>query len=163
MPDINKQQPDIRERKRLVRRCAAKWPVAWAAPNKFSTVGLIKGNLFRRDNWEVGRLVLAPEDRSSDLLPKCLALTLRKLMSLKDVQHLHATTGMLMTRLYRRFGFRIDATTHSRSGKPCALIYGQIDDVASALKISQPSVAFSEQMHSGGAGMWLGDTSRALM
>jgi|GEM_PF-1574756 len=94
------------------------------------------------DSVEVGRLIMAPEDRRADLLPKCLALALQELLKLGYVQNLHASCLTKMARLYRRFGFKTVATIQSKGGKDCALIHGTISEVAAALKVSmhEPNV-----------------------
>jgi hypothetical protein len=40
-----------------------------------------------------------------------------------------------MARLYRRFGFATRATSVSETGKECALIHGNVKQVATALKV----------------------------
>jgi|GEM_PF-956602 len=72
---------------------------------------------FGPNTWEIGRLIMAPEDRHPDLLPRCLALALSELIKLKNVQHLHATATVPLSRLYRRFGFRTEGTLESKKGK----------------------------------------------
>lgn len=97
-------------------------------------------------SWEVGRLVMAPEHRRADLLPRCMAIAMRKLLEEVEVRHLHASCLTSMTRLYRRFGM----TTHalrSKGGKDCALIHGEVADVARALKVSMPVQLRSPAMH----------------
>ncbi len=91
--------------------------------------------LLGHQSWEVGRLVMAPEHRRADLLPRCMSLAFVKLMENADVQHMHATCHMTMTRLYRRFGFGIHARrTHGEID--CALIHGAVLDVARCLKVA---------------------------
>lgn len=91
---------------------------------------------FGPNTWEIGRLIMAPEDRHPDLLPRCLALALSELVKLKNVQHLHATATVPLSRLYRRFGFRTEGTLESKKGKKFTLIYGQVSEIAAALKVS---------------------------
>ena len=88
-------------------------------------------------SWEVGRLVMAPEHRRADLLPRCMALALIELLDLVDVRHMHASCLTSMTRLYRRFGFGTHAV-RSKGGKDCALIHGTVAQVAAALKVPMP-------------------------
>lgn len=88
------------------------------------------------DSWEVGRLVMAPENRRSDLLAKCLSMALIEFTQRVPVRHFHASCLTRMTRLYRRFGFAPHAVAESRSGKQCALIHGRADDVAIALGVN---------------------------
>ena len=91
-------------------------------------------------SWEVGRLVMAPEHRRADLLPRCMSLALIELLGLVDVQHMHASCLTSMTRLYRRFGFGTHAT-RSKGSKDCALIHGTVAQVAAALKVPMPTRA----------------------
>ena len=96
------------------------------------------------DSWEVGRLIMAPEHRNAELLPRCMTLAFLELMQNATVQHLHASCHMRMTRLFRRFGFKIHTTCTTGSGKDCALIHGEVNAVANALKVAsagQPAAA----------------------
>lgn len=96
--------------------------------------------LLGNQSWEVGRLVMAPEHRQDGLLPQCMTMAFIQLMELADVQHMHATCHMAMTRLYRRFGFGIHAK-RIHGDKDCALIHGRVEDVARCLKVPmQPGV-----------------------
>ena len=90
--------------------------------------------LLGHQSWEVGRLVMAPEHRQDGLLPQCMTMALVQLLELADVQHMHATCHMAMTRLYRRFGFGIHAK-RIHGDKDCALIHGRVQDVARCLKV----------------------------
>lgn len=86
-------------------------------------------------SWEVGRLVMAPEYRRADLLPRCMALSLQELLEHASVEHFHASCLVRMTRLYRRFGFSTHCVGQSGAGKDCALIHAPVDRVAQALKV----------------------------
>jgi predicted GNAT family N-acyltransferase len=101
-------------------------------------------------SWEVGRLVMAPEHRRADLLPRCMSMALVELLQLVKVDHMHASCLTAMTRLYRRFGFGTHAV-RSKGGKDCALIHGTVAEVAKALKVSIPvrvrAVAPNEEAH----------------
>lgn len=90
--------------------------------------------LLGNQSWEVGRLVMAPEHRQEGLLPQCMTMAFVQLMELADVEHMHATCHMAMTRLYRRFGFGIHAK-RIHGDKDCALIHGRVADVARCLKV----------------------------
>jgi predicted GNAT family N-acyltransferase len=90
------------------------------------------------DSWEVGRLIMAPEHRRPDLLPRCMAQACIELLLHAKVQHVHASCHMRLTRLFRRFGFKLHARAVSPSGKDCALIHGQAQAVADALKVPLP-------------------------
>jgi predicted GNAT family N-acyltransferase len=94
-----------------------------------------------QDSWEVGRLVMAPENRRADLLPQCLALALMALAQRVRVRHFHASCLTRMTRLYRRFGFLPHGIAESRGGKQCALIHGRAQDVALALGVAEGTAA----------------------
>jgi hypothetical protein len=87
------------------------------------------------NNWEVGRLVMAPENRRADLLPRCLAMSLVELLDHAEVDSFHASCLTRMARLYRRFGFAVQGTSMSGSGKECALIHARVEDVARAFRI----------------------------
>jgi hypothetical protein len=87
------------------------------------------------DSWEVGRLVMAPEHRRADLLPRCMAISLEELVEHATVRHFHASCLARMTRLYRRFGFETHCVGESGAGKGCALIHAPVDRVARALKV----------------------------
>lgn len=93
------------------------------------------------NNWEVGRLVMAPEHRRADLLPKCMSLALMELLEHADVEQFHASCLTRMTRLYRRFGFTTIGTRAAASGWEAALIHGDVDTVARALKVPMQSEA----------------------
>jgi hypothetical protein len=87
------------------------------------------------NNWEVGRLVMAPENRRADLLPRCLAMSLVELLDHASVDSFHASCLTRTARLYRRFGFAVQGTSTSSSGKECALIHAPVEDVARAFKV----------------------------
>lgn len=97
-------------------------------------------------SWEVGRLVMAPEHRRADLLPRCMSMALVELLQHVNVQHMHASCLVSMTRLYRRFGFGTHAL-RSKSGKDCALIHGRVEAVAAALKVDLPTHLRQPAMH----------------
>lgn len=88
-------------------------------------------------SWEVGRVIMAPEDRHPELLLQCLTLTLKELMRTQDVRHFHATTTLPMARLWRRVGMRSVLTTEGASGARYALVHGGVLDVAAALGVAQ--------------------------
>jgi len=86
-------------------------------------------------SWEVGRLVLAPQYRSSpEALKRCLFLTLLYLVRNRDIKNLFATCNPILSRLYRRFGFTVmvkDAC--GGSAEPFSLIHGPVHTVLRAL------------------------------
>lgn len=87
-------------------------------------------------SWEVGRLIMAPEHRNADLLPRVMTMSFLELLQHATVHHFHASCHMRMTRLFRRFGFHIHTRATTGSGKDCALIHGEVDAVARALKVA---------------------------
>lgn len=89
-------------------------------------------------SWEVGRVIMEPEDRHPDLLLECLSVTLEELMQLEDVRHFHATTTLAMARLWRRVGMRTVLTATGESGGRYALVHGRVADVAAALHLPVP-------------------------
>jgi N-acyl-L-homoserine lactone synthetase len=87
-------------------------------------------------DWEVGRLVLAPEHRSDvDALRHCLLLALDYACKHTQVDHLYATCTHVLSRLYRRFGFTAFAKEVPLQGtdKAYTLIRGASHAVAAAL------------------------------
>jgi hypothetical protein len=85
-------------------------------------------------SWEVGRVIMQPEDRHPDLLLQCLKLTLEEVMRIKPVRHFHATTTLAMARLWRRAGMRSVLTTAGTSGTKYCLVHGRVEDVIAALE-----------------------------
>lgn len=90
-----------------------------------------------KGSWEVGRVIMEPEDRHPDLLLQCLTLMLEEVMQLEDTRHFHATTTLAMARLWRRVGMRTVVTTTGASGTRYCLVHGTVDAVAGALQQSQ--------------------------
>ena len=86
-------------------------------------------------SWEVGRVIMAPEERHPDLLLQCLSLAMTDFMRTQDVRHFHATTTLPMARLWRRVGMRTTLTTTGESGTRYALVHGRVLDVAAALNV----------------------------
>lgn len=87
-------------------------------------------------DWEVGRLVLAPDYRSDvDALRQCLHLALEHARQNADVQRLFATCTHVLSRLYRRFAFTAFAREVPLLGtsKTYTMINGSLDDVGRAL------------------------------
>lgn len=92
---------------------------------------------FGERSWEVGRLIVAPQHRSAELLPRCLALALYELINGSDAEFLHASCSPLMARLYRRVGFSIEKIIQGENGMQHALIHARVEAVARALKVAQ--------------------------
>jgi len=87
-------------------------------------------------DWEVGRLVLAPEYRTDvDALRHCLRIALQYACGSARVDHLFATCTHVLSRLYRRFGFEVIAREVPLPGTPKAytLIRGGAADIAAGL------------------------------
>jgi predicted GNAT family N-acyltransferase len=90
----------------------------------------------QQGDWEVGRLVLAPEYRSDvDALRHCLLLALQYARAHAQVDQLYATCTHVLSRLYRRFGFAVLAKEVPLLGteKVYTLIRGKSRDIAAGL------------------------------
>lgn len=97
-------------------------------------------------DWEVGRLVLAPEHRSDvNALRHCLSLALNYACSHTRINNLYASCTHVLGRLYRRFAFSAFAKDVPLPGadKSYTLIRGDSHAVARAL--SGPTVAMQAQ------------------
>lgn len=90
---------------------------------------------FGRHSWEVGRIIMAPEDRDPALLPRCLGLALTELLKQERPQHLHASVTLPMARLWRRFGMRTAATVEGVSGARYALVEGEVEAISTSLQV----------------------------
>lgn len=88
-------------------------------------------------NWEVGRLIVAPDERSPQILGRCLALALAEIVHTRTVQNFYAIATPTMARLWRRFGMTVVAHVSGRSGTPYVVVRGRVQDVARALKMTQ--------------------------
>ena len=86
-------------------------------------------------NWEVGRLVVAPEERSPELLRRCLAMALQALTERREVEHFYAVSAPPLARLWRRFGMDATATLYGASGRKIILVSGHVAQVARALHL----------------------------
>jgi len=98
-------------------------------------------SILGKGSWEVGRVIMEPEDRHPELLLQCLSLMLEEVMQLEDVRHFHATTTLAMARLWRRVGMRTVVTTSGASGTRYCLVHGPVDAVVAALQQSQEKAA----------------------
>jgi GNAT superfamily N-acetyltransferase len=97
----------------------------------------------RRGDWEVGRLVVAPDYRSDvDTLRRCLRLSLEYGIAHAHVAHLYATCTHVLSRLYRRFGFAEVARDVPLLGtsKAYTIIRGGAHAVATGLATRPPGV-----------------------
>lgn len=86
-------------------------------------------------NWEVGRLVVDPQERDPALLGRCLALALVELVRTREVENFYAIATPTMARLWRRFGMRVAAHVQGSSGAPYVVVRGHVTDVAAALSV----------------------------
>ena len=91
-------------------------------------------------SWELGRVIMEPEDRHPDLLLQCLRLTLEEVMRAEHVRDFHATTTPAMARLWRRVGMRTIVKTTGDSGASYCLVHGQVEEVAAALQVEAPAL-----------------------
>ncbi len=93
----------------------------------------------QKGEWEVGRLVLAPEYRSDvNALRHCMNLALEYACTQARVDGLWATCTHSLSRLYRRFGFNVLARDVPLPGtaKAYTLIRGGARDMAIALGVA---------------------------
>jgi predicted GNAT family N-acyltransferase len=86
-------------------------------------------------NWEVGRLIVDPDERSFEQLQRCLSLALRALMQQRQVEHFYAIATTAMARLWRRFGMHRASVLRGASGREFLLVCGHVSDVAQALEV----------------------------
>lgn len=103
---------------------------------------------FLEDSWEVGRLVMDPQYRSStESLKRCLFLTLADLLDDTPVDNLFASCTPLLSRLYRRFGFEVlvKDVCAGPEGNYC-LIHGHVPRVLKALAESASERAEVERL-----------------
>ncbi len=84
-------------------------------------------------SWEVGRLVLAPNERSPQMLTAYLAMALRELKRRREVNQFYAIASPAMARLWRRFGLKVVMNMRGASGNPFVLVLGNAADVALTL------------------------------
>jgi hypothetical protein len=92
-------------------------------------------SILEEGSWELGRVIMEPEDRHPELLAQCLRLTLLAVMEREEVRHFHATTTLAMARLWRRVGMRTLVTTTGESGTRYCLVHGTVESVAAALQV----------------------------
>ena len=88
-------------------------------------------------DWEIGRLVLAPEHRSDvNALGRCLYLALTYSCAHTRVAHYYAACTHVLSRLYRRFEFLAIAreVPLPGTGKAYTLIRGNPAQIAQALE-----------------------------
>lgn len=97
--------------------------------------------------WEVGRLVLSPEFRTGpEALKRCLFLTLICLLRTHDVRNIYASCSPLLSRLYRRFGFKVvlkDACDQPDGAY--SLIHGVVPEVLMALAGNEAELEVAER------------------
>lgn len=94
-------------------------------------------------DWEIGRLVLAPEHRSDvNALGRCLYLALSHSCAHTRVDHFYAACTHVLSRLYRRFEFAAFARDLplAGTGKTYTLIRGNPAQIARALEGKLPAL-----------------------
>lgn len=96
------------------------------------------------DSWEAGRLIMSPDHRRGDMLPKCMSLAFAELVQTVKVRHLHGSCHMRLYRLYRRFGFQMHTRATTIDGADAALVHGDVRSVARALKVDLSALIDSE-------------------
>jgi len=87
-------------------------------------------------DWEVGRLVLAPQYRGDpDALRHCLYLALSLARTKAPVERLYATCTHVLARLYRRFAFETFARDVPLPGteKTYTLICGTVAGILTVI------------------------------
>lgn len=92
-------------------------------------------------DWEIGRLVLAPEHRSDvNALGRCLYLALNYSCAHTRVDNFYAACTHVLSRLYRRFEFAAFARDVPLAGteKAYTLIRGNPAQIAQALECKLP-------------------------
>lgn len=86
-------------------------------------------------SWEIGRLIVAPEERSPEQLERCLTLALEALMEEREVERFYAIATPVMARLWRRWGMRPVAPLRGASGREFVLVSGLMSAAAAALNV----------------------------
>jgi hypothetical protein len=97
----------------------------------------------RLNGWEVGRLVLAPEYRTTpEILKSCFFMILEQFAERHPTAKFFASCSPLLARLYRRFGFSMLLKDACASGDEVfSLIHGDVDSVAAAVGLQFPAPA----------------------
>jgi predicted GNAT family N-acyltransferase len=99
-----------------------------------------------QNSWEVGRLVVSPQYRTSpEALKRCLFLSLSTLMQTIEVDNLYASCTPILARLYRRFGFSVvskDACDDAAG--TFQLIHGSVPVVLHSLAATADEKALAE-------------------
>ncbi|HEX2545451.1 MAG TPA: hypothetical protein VHL79_11260 [Ramlibacter sp.] len=86
-------------------------------------------------SWEIGRLIVAPDERSPEVLTQCLTLALEALMEEREVERFYAIATPVMARLWRRWGMRPVAPLRGASGREFLLVSGLMSAAAAALDV----------------------------
>jgi acetyltransferase-like isoleucine patch superfamily enzyme len=91
------------------------------------------------DAWEVGRLVLAAEYRTTpEILKRCFFLILERFVKVSPRANFFASSSPILCRLYRRFGFNVLVKDACRTGQDTfSLIHGTVASVAAAVGLEQ--------------------------
>ena len=100
------------------------------------TEKILKDYNNKNDGWEIGRLVLDKDNRGQKILVKCLCLTAKWLIDNSDVQYIFASCSHVMSRIYRRFGFKVIGNDLSmeNSSKKYNGIFGHLPEVLKILE-----------------------------
>jgi hypothetical protein len=86
-------------------------------------------------SWEIGRLIVDPEERSPEMLEQCLTLALEALLEEREVERFYAIATPVMARLWRRWGMRPVAPLRGASGREFVLVSGLMSAAAAALDV----------------------------
>lgn len=90
-------------------------------------------NILSPGSWEVGRVVVAPEERHNDILAQCFSIALMEILRTQVVQRFYAIATPVVARLWRRYGMQLATTVHGASGQEYKVVVGRVADVAAAL------------------------------
>lgn len=115
-------------------------------------------SILGRGSWEIGRMIMEPEDRHPELLHECLIVCLEEVMQTEDVRHFHATSTPAMARLWRRIGMRSVVTATGASGARYSLVHACVEDLMAALHMphyvdERPEPAPPRVVHRAPAGL----------
>lgn len=92
-------------------------------------------NIVGRGSWEVGRVVVAPDERHNDILGQCFSIALMEILRTQVVQRFYAIATPVVARLWRRYGMQLAATIHGASGQEYKVVVGAVSEVAAALHV----------------------------
>lgn len=102
-------------------------------------------NILGQGSWEVGRVVVAPEERHNDILGQCFSIALMEILRTHVVQRFYAIAATPVgARLWRRYGMQLAATIHGASGQEYKVVVGAVNEVAAALHVPLGLVAAAQ-------------------